>query len=110
VPSHAPRRDPRLDAVFTALADGTRRDVVDRLAQQPATASELAERAPVSRQAIVKHLGVLEAAGLVTGERNGRRVVYRFTPAPLNDAAEWMGVVGSQWDERLARLRALMQP
>ncbi len=95
--------------MFTALADGTRRAVVDQLAHHPATASELAVRAPVSRQAIVKHLGVLEAAGLVTGERDGRRVVYRFTPEPLRDAAEWMGVVGAEWDERLARLRTLMQ-
>lgn len=110
MPSRAPEppRGASLDAVFAALADGTRRAVVDSLAQHPATATELAASAPVSRQAIVKHLSVLEAAGLVTGEREGRRVVYRFTPAPLTDAAAWMGAVGAQWDERLARLRKLM--
>jgi DNA-binding transcriptional ArsR family regulator len=110
MPSREPERAQaaRLDAVFTALADGTRRAVVDRLAEQPASASELARDAPVSRQAIVKHLSVLEAAGLVAGERDGRRVVYRFTPSPLRDAAAWMGAVGADWDDRLARLRKLM--
>jgi len=109
VPSRASRDRARLDALFGALADGTRRDVVDRLARRPATATELAARAPVTRQAIVKHLSVLEAAGLVEGARDGRRVVYRLTPSPLNDAAAWIGAVGSEWDERLARLRKLME-
>jgi len=100
----------RLDALFGALADGTRRDVVDRLAHEPSSASELATGAPVTRQAIVKHLSVLESAGLVEGRRDGRRVVYRLTPSPLTDAAAWMGAVGGEWDERLARLRKLMSP
>ncbi len=59
---------------------------------------------PVTRQAIVKHLGVLENAGLVEGERDGRRVVYRLTPAPFADVAQWMSDVGAAWDRRLAAL------
>jgi DNA-binding transcriptional ArsR family regulator len=94
------------DAVFVALADATRRQVLASLAgTQSATATELAQDLPVSRQAVVKHLGVLAHAGLVEGERTGREVRYHVTPAPLQDAATWMADVGAQWDRRLARLR-----
>ena len=72
----------------------------------PATAGEIAERLPVSRQAVVKHLAVLEAAGLAEGSRDGRRVVYRLTPGPFAAAAKWMGEVGAAWDRRLAVLSA----
>jgi DNA-binding transcriptional ArsR family regulator len=94
----------RPDAVFDALADPTRRRIVERLGQAPATAGELADRLPVTRQAVVKHLGVLEDAALVHGVRDGRRVVYTLTPAPFTDAARWMRDVGIAWDRRLERL------
>ncbi len=100
MPSRAP------DRVFAALADPTRCRVVERLASAPATAGEIAARLPVSRQAVVKHLAVLEAAGLAEGTRDGRRVVYRLTPGRFAAAAKWMGDVGAAWDERLAALRA----
>jgi DNA-binding transcriptional ArsR family regulator len=92
------------DDVFDALADPTRRRIVERLGRAPATAGEIAERLPVSRQAVVKHLALLEAAGLVRGERDGRRVVFRLTPGAFADAAGWMHDVGAQWDRRLERL------
>jgi DNA-binding transcriptional ArsR family regulator len=60
---------------------------------------------PVSRQAVVKHLGVLEDATLVKGVRDGRRVVYELTPGKFADAARWMHDVGVAWDRRLAKLR-----
>jgi DNA-binding transcriptional ArsR family regulator len=95
-----------VDAVFAALADPTRRRVVRCLAEGgAATATELAGRFPISRQAVVKHLSALGQAGLVEAEREGREVRYRLTPAPLNDAVGWMSAVGAQWDDRLARLR-----
>jgi DNA-binding transcriptional ArsR family regulator len=92
------------DDVFDALADPTRRRIVERLGRSPASAGEMAERLPVSRQAVVKHLAVLEGAGLVRGERDGRRVVFRLTPGAFADAAGWMHDVGAQWDRRLERL------
>ena len=98
-----PRRAPA-DDVFDALADPTRRRIVERLGQSPANAGEIAERLPVSRQAVVKHLALLEDAGLVRGERDGRRVVFRLTPGGFADAAGWMHDVGAQWDRRLERL------
>jgi DNA-binding transcriptional ArsR family regulator len=97
------RRD--LDAVFAALADPTRRDVVRCLADAPATATELSARVPVSRQAVVKHLSTLERAGLVDAARDGRNVRYRLTPAGFTDAVAWMTEVGAAWDKRLAALR-----
>ena len=92
------------DDVFDALADPTRRRIVERLGRCPASAGEIAERLPVSRQAVVKHLALLEEAGLVLGERDGRRVVFRLTPGAFADAARWMHDVGAQWDRRLERL------
>lgn len=94
--------------MFTALADPMRRQLLAELSVHPATATELARRLPISRQAVAKHLTSLAEAGLLERERAGRDVRYRVTPAPLSDAVSWMAHVGGQWDERLARLdRAL---
>jgi DNA-binding transcriptional ArsR family regulator len=94
------------DAVFEALADPTRRAVIRALATEgPSTLSQLSSRLPVTRQAVSKHLALLEGAGLVTpsGEVRGRR--YALTPAPLTDAMGWMVDIGADWDSRLARLK-----
>ncbi len=94
------------DAVFAALADPTRRQVLQALASGgAATATELADHFPVSRQAVVKHLAALAAAQLVVGERDGREVRYRVTPAPMAEAVDWMTSVGAAWDARLERLQ-----
>ena len=99
------RSQAQLDAVFAALSDPTRRAVVRALGQAPTSASELAAEMPVSRQAIVKHLGALAAAGLVDSTRDGRQVRYRLTPGAFGDAVDWMTEVGAAWDKRLAALR-----
>ena len=90
--------------MFSALADETRRGLLQTVSAHPASATELAAELPISRQAVVKHLAALADAGLVARERRGREVVYRLTPAPLSEAVGWMAEVGSQWDRRLARL------
>jgi len=95
----------RVDAVFSALADATRREVMRRLADAPSTATEIAAELPVSRQAVTKHLSMLENAGLVAGERQGREVRYRLTPSPMAEAMEWMADTASEWDRRLDALR-----
>ena len=102
---------PGPDAVFGALADPTRRTLLTRVAAHPATATELAGGLPISRQAVVKHLGALAEAGLLERQRTGREVRYRVTPAPLSDAVSWIAEVGGQWDARLAALsKAFDQP
>ena len=94
------------DDVFGALSDPTRRRLLSLLDDRgEASATELARDLPVSRQAVVKHLGALAGAGLVAGRREGREVRFRPTPEPMSEAMAWMTTVGAEWDERLARLQ-----
>ncbi|MBI4259644.1 MAG: winged helix-turn-helix transcriptional regulator [Actinobacteria bacterium] len=96
-------------AVFSALADPTRRRVLRLLAEEgPDTATGLAAELPVSRQAVSKHLAALAEAGLVEAETAGRERRYRVTPRPLGDAVTWMAGLGSEWDDRLEALRAVL--
>lgn len=90
--------------MFGALADSRRRSLLSALAEHPATATELADGLPISRQAVVKHLNALADAGLVSRERAGREVRYSVTVAPLSSAVSWIATVGAQWDDRLAAL------
>jgi DNA-binding transcriptional ArsR family regulator len=91
--------------VFTALADPSRRRLLETLARREATATELAADLPVTRQAVAKHLAALRDAGLVDARRSGRETRYRLTPGPLEDAVAWIGEVGDAWDARLDALR-----
>ena len=96
--------EPELGALFAALADPTRRQVVRSLAgAEPVTASRLAGELPMSRQAIAKHLGALERAGLVEPRREGRETRYRLTPEPLDGAIAWMEEVGAIVKSRVFR-------
>lgn len=93
-------------AVFAALADPTRMALFERLAATgPATATELAEHLPISRQAVAKHLGVLDEAGLVERSPAGREVRFVATPRHLDEVVDWVAGVGAAWDRRLERLR-----
>jgi DNA-binding transcriptional ArsR family regulator len=99
-----------VDTVLTALADPTRRRLLDLLAAEgEATATTLAGHLPVSRQAVVKHLAVLEAAGLVSGGRIGREVRYTVRPAALDATAQWMASLAADWDRRLARIKRVAE-
>lgn len=95
-----------VDRVFSALSDPTRRAVIRCLSEGgPTTLGSLADELPVTRQAVAKHLALLEDAGLVTASADGRRRTYRLTPGPLTDAMGWMVDVGGDWDERLGALK-----
>jgi DNA-binding transcriptional ArsR family regulator len=74
-----------------------------------ATATTLAQRLPVSRQAVVKHLAVLDAAGLVSGRRVGREVRYAVQPAALDATARWMTALATEWDRRLAHIKRVAE-
>jgi DNA-binding transcriptional ArsR family regulator len=98
------------DEVLTALADPTRRRVLTLLAERgEGTATTLAGELPVSRVAVVKHLAVLDRAGLVEGGRQGREVRYRVRPERLEETARWMAALASQWDSRLAAIKRLAE-
>ncbi|MEV8398109.1 ArsR/SmtB family transcription factor [Streptomyces niveus] len=102
--------DAVVDGVFVALADPTRRKLLDLLAAQgEVTATTLAEDLPVSRQAVVKHLTVLDAAGLVSGRRAGREVRYAVRPAALDATARWMATLAADWDRRLANVKRIAE-
>ncbi|MDO9355842.1 MAG: metalloregulator ArsR/SmtB family transcription factor [Solirubrobacteraceae bacterium] len=97
--------DQAAGAVFSALADPTRRHLVRLLRERPTvTASALTDELDMTRQAIAKHLAGLADAGLVHGERRGRETHYALTPAPMSDAMVWMAEAGGRWDQRLDRL------
>ena len=95
-----------VDRVFAALGDAGRRSLVEAVAARgTATATELAAELPITRQAVAKQLSALADAGLLRATRSGRETRYEVTPAPLEQAVEWMVSVGTAWDERLAALR-----
>lgn len=93
-----------LDPVFQALADPTRRVIVERLSRGPASVSELARPLAMSLSAVVQHLAVLEASGLVRSEKSGRVRTCRIEPAALESAADWIGARRAEWEHRLDRL------
>lgn len=97
-------------AIFAALGDPTRWQVLGLLAEQgEGTATTLASRLPVSRPAVIKHLVVLDRAGLVTRQRSGREVRYRVEPATLDATARAIAALAAVWDTRLATLKALAE-
>ena len=95
------------EEVFTALADPSRRGILAALAAAgPATATDLATRLPISRQAIAKHLALLAEAGLVTAEPGERRRVrYRLHSAPMQVAQQFLAALARDWDRQLEALQ-----
>lgn len=93
--------------VFTALADPTRRAILAALAAEgPATATDLADRLPITRQAIAKHLVLLADAGLLAAEPGERRRVrYRLCSAPVQVAQQFLAALAHEWDDRLDALK-----
>lgn len=97
-------------AVLAALADPTRRMLLDVLASLgEATATTAAGKLPVTRQAVVKHLGVLDRAGLVDSRRSGRDVRYSVRAAPLQSTAAWLTSLADEWDARLAVIKRIAE-
>jgi DNA-binding transcriptional ArsR family regulator len=98
------------EEVLAALADPTRRRILDLLAARgEATATVLAAELPVTRQGVVKHLAALDRAGLVAGHRQGREMRYRLRPERLSATARWMDQVAAGWDARLAAIKHLAE-
>lgn len=95
--------------VFAALGDETRWSILAALGEGDASASALAGRLPVTRQAIAKHLAVLQEVGLVEPVRVGREVQYRVLGARLRDTATRLDAIGEQWDRRLAAIREIAE-
>ena len=104
MPKPAPK--PELAQLFAALGEPTRLALVDRLRDgSEQSIAAMATGRPISRQALTKHLKVLEAAGIAHSRRLGRETVYRIDPAGLIAAERWIADVSSQWDDALDRLK-----
>ncbi|MBV9796365.1 MAG: winged helix-turn-helix transcriptional regulator [Actinobacteria bacterium] len=108
VPTEAPR--PIDDELWSAIGDPSRRRVLDLLVSQgPASASGLAGRVPFTRQAVAKHLAVLERAGLISRRPRDREVVYEVDTGRLDQVTRAMAEVAAQWDRRLAAIKRLAE-
>jgi len=98
------------EAVFAALADPNRRKLLATLAEKsPRTATQLKEEFKITRQGIMKHLDLLAQAGLVQSQTQGREKRYWFTPEPLDNVSAWIQAIGAKWEERLYRLKDLVE-
>lgn len=101
-PGHAP--------VFAALGDETRLALLAQLsAGQPRSISELTRGSRLTRQAITKHLRVLESVGIVHGVRAGRESRFEFNPRPIKEVKQYLDLVSEQWDQALGRLKSFVE-
>lgn len=108
--SRAPARRPAQAVLFAALADETRLALVAKLcAGEPASISQLTESSRITRQAITKHLCVLQRAGLVHSARAGRESLFELDPRPIAEMQDYLNRVSSEWDKALARLKAFVE-
>jgi DNA-binding transcriptional ArsR family regulator len=104
-----PQRAVELDLVFKALADGTRRQVVERLVAGSASTTELKQPFAMAFPSFVQHLDVLERAGLVTSTKTGRVRTYELVPAALGVADGWLAEQRRLWERRLDQLDDLLR-
>ena len=93
-----------LDLAFQALADPTRRQIVERLTREPVSVSELARPLTMSLPAVMQHLALLEASGLVRSAKSGRVRTCRINPEALSLAEQWINARRGEWERRLDRL------
>lgn len=93
-----------MNTVFRAIADPTRREILDSLAKHDESVMELAKGFAMSLPAVSQHLKVLQKAGLITGHREGRRIVYQLNPAPLQRVSSWVNSYERFWRTRLDAL------
>jgi len=100
----------KAEEVLSALSDPTRRALLRLLAERgEATATSISPELSVSRQAISKHLGVLDEAGLVRGRRTGREVRYRVRPDGLHQTATWLHDLAVRWEVRLRKIKSIAE-
>jgi DNA-binding transcriptional ArsR family regulator len=102
-------RTARLDAVFAALADPTRRAIIERLSRSEARVTEVAEPFHMSLNAVSKHIRVLEASGVVARHRKGRDHILSINPRSLDEIDGWIVRMRRYWDERLDAMELLLR-
>ena len=99
----------RLDASFAALSDATRRGVLEQLGRSDASITDLAEKFDITLAGMMKHVGVLEQAGLVTTQKVGRVRTCQLGPRRLDEATAWLESYRQRWDERFDELEKVVE-
>ena len=100
----------QMGIVFAALGDTTRLKLIAKLSSgEPRSIAQLTDGSPLTRQAITKHLRVLEHAGIVHNIREGRESLFKFDPKPIDGLREYLDQVSNQWDNALARLKSFVE-
>jgi DNA-binding transcriptional ArsR family regulator len=108
--ANAANRKPAPAPIFAALGDATRLALIERLSSGEAQSiAQLTEGTDLTRQAVTKHLRVLEGVQLVRSVRNGRESLFQFDPAPIRIVRDYTEVVAQQWDDALARLKKFVE-
>jgi len=108
--SQTPVTRQRNAPIFAALGDGTRLSLVAKLsAGQPHSISQLTEGSRLTRQAITKHLRVLESVGIVRSIHKGRESLFEFNPKPIAETRKYLDLVSEQWDHALSRLKSFVE-
>jgi DNA-binding transcriptional ArsR family regulator len=107
----APKKDDmdRVQPVFRALADPTRRRILRDLARKPASIADVASRFEISRPAVVKHLAILRESGLIDVKRRGRERINVLNPEALKSAADWLSFFDAFWNDKLAKLKQAVE-
>jgi len=109
-PSRSHSRRPAHAVLFAALGDKTRLAIVARLCSgQPTSISQLTAGSRLTRQAVTKHLRVLQRAGLVHNTRSGRESLFALDPEPMQEMQKYLNHVSRQWDQALARLKSFVE-
>jgi DNA-binding transcriptional ArsR family regulator len=110
IPNRKPARRPAHALLFAALGDETRLALISQLSSgEPHSIAQLTAGSRVTRQAITKHLRVLQKVGMVHSVRAGRESLFRFDPEPLAEMHQYLNLVSRQWDQALARLKAFVE-
>ncbi|MGA7340823.1 MAG: metalloregulator ArsR/SmtB family transcription factor [Terracidiphilus sp.] len=108
--NRTPGRRPAQALLFAALGDETRLALVARLsAGRPSSIAQLTSGSRLTRQAVTKHLRVLQRAGIVHSVRSGRESLFELAPEPLAEMQDYLSLVSSAWDQALARLKAFVE-
>jgi DNA-binding transcriptional ArsR family regulator len=101
--------EPQKYDVFQAIADPTRRKLLELLAEGPLSIASLSSHFTMSRTAVTKHLGILESAGLVSSQKAGREKLYRLEANPLQTLKQWLKFYEQFWDDKLEKLKSIVE-
>lgn len=102
-------RNRQQNGVYFAIADPTRRDILDMLTSGNLALKDISDKFPITRTAISKHLKILQDADLIRSQKIGRETVYQMSPEPLVEVRQWLETYSAFWDEKLNNLQSMLE-